>query len=109
MTHRVELLKTRGNTAAVKGSPEWRQLAQALCVATYEAMARQVERDEGDFTGEPAHPLLAKAEPVVLRDPVSLKGLLDDYLKVLERGGQGEPSSNGFRSFAPSPARALTR
>jgi integrase len=87
---RVELFRMRGNTAAVKGSPEWRQLAQALCIASYEAMARLAERDDGDFTGEPEHPLLAKVAPVVLKEPVSLKGLLDDYLKVLERGGQGK-------------------
>jgi integrase len=115
--HRVELFRTRGNTAAVKGSPEWRQLAQALCVASYEALARQAERDEGDFTGEPAHPLLATAGPVVLKDPVSLKGLLDDYLKVLERGGQGKGARRNWspafdklvKHLGHDDARRLTR
>lgn len=58
---RLRRAQMRGNTSARKGSPEWRAIAQALCVASYEAMARRIERNEGDFTGAPAHPLLASA------------------------------------------------
>ncbi|TGR10831.1 integrase [Mesorhizobium sp. M4B.F.Ca.ET.190.01.1.1] len=115
--HRVERFRQRGNTAAKKGTPEWRQLAQALCVASYEALARQAERDEGDFTGQPTHPLLAKAPPLELKEPVSLKGLLDDYLKVLERGGHGRgarrnwtpPFDRLVKFLEHDDARRLTR
>jgi len=51
--YRIERFRHRGNTDAVKGSPEWRKLAIGLCVSEYEALARKVERDEGDFTGKP--------------------------------------------------------
>lgn len=46
-----------------KGSDEWRTIAQALCASTYEARNRQDERDGGDFTGTPTHPLLIDVEP----------------------------------------------
>jgi integrase len=49
------------NSTAPKGSSEWRALAQALCVSTFEAIARRYERNDGDFTGKPAHPALVEA------------------------------------------------
>jgi integrase len=87
--HRIERLRLRGNTTATFGSDEWRQLAQALCASAYEAMAREDERNDGNFTGTPSHPLLAATEAQDDREPVSIMGLLDDYLKVLERSGKG--------------------
>ncbi len=87
---RLERARLAGNTSAIKGTDEWRALAQALCVAAYEAMQREDERNEGDFTGKPAHPLLVEA--ATAPDPaqaVDMMGLLDDYLKVLERDGKG--------------------
>jgi len=59
--NRVERFRRLGNTSVVKGSPEWRTLARALCVSELEALARVAERDEGDFTGKPEAPLLAAA------------------------------------------------
>jgi len=91
--YRIERFRNRGNTDAVKGSPEWRKLAIGLCVSEYEALSRKVERDEGDFTGKPEHPLIADAKPAApAHDPVSLLKLLDDYLTVLERQGKGQES-----------------
>jgi integrase len=48
-----------------KGSAAWRTIAQALCASTYEARSRQDERDGGDFSGSPTHPLLIDVEPEV--------------------------------------------
>ncbi len=59
--NRIERFRRLGNTTVIKGTTEWRTLAHALCVAEYEAMTRQAERDEGDFTGKPEHPMLAAA------------------------------------------------
>ncbi|RWN38014.1 tyrosine-type recombinase/integrase [Mesorhizobium sp.] len=88
---RIERFKLLGNHSATKGTLEWRTIAQALCVSTYEAMARQDERNEGDFAGNPAHPLLATAQPVEDdRKPVSLKGLLSDYLNERAADGRGK-------------------
>jgi hypothetical protein len=55
---RIERYRHLGNTDAERGSPEWRTLARALCIAEYEALARAVERDEGDYTGVSSHPVL---------------------------------------------------
>ncbi len=49
------------------------------------------ERDEGDFTGRPSHPLLANAEPVPDDKPaVSLKELLSQYLDSRKAIGKGK-------------------
>jgi len=87
---RIERARLAGNTSATKGTDEWRALAQALCVAAYEAMQREDERNEGDFNGKPTHPLLENATPAP--DPaqaISVTELLEEYLKGLERDGKG--------------------
>lgn len=58
---RIERYRRLGNTTVVNGSDEWRTLARALCMSELEALARVAERDEGDFTGKPENPVLAKA------------------------------------------------
>lgn len=58
---RIERQRIAGNTNVEKGTPEWRVLAQALCLSSYEAMLRQDERDNGNFSGKPVHPRLADA------------------------------------------------
>jgi integrase len=88
--YRIERFRLRGNTDVVKGTPAWRELAIKLCVAEYEALTRVTERNEGDFTGKPEHPLIANAEPATDEPaPVYLRTLLDSYLKELERNGRG--------------------
>ncbi|WP_024898064.1 tyrosine-type recombinase/integrase [Brucella rhizosphaerae] len=87
----IERFKRLGNTTVVFGSDEWRTLARAMCVSELEALSRMAERDEGDYTGVPEHPLIASqatagSEPL---EPVSLRALLDSYLKELERDNKG--------------------
>ncbi|MER9800092.1 tyrosine-type recombinase/integrase [Mesorhizobium sp. M0142] len=87
---RLEEFKSLGNHTATKGSVQWRLIAQALCVSAYEAMSRQHERNDGDFKGEPSHPLLTTAQPIVDdRQPLSLKGLLTDFLDERAADGKG--------------------
>lgn len=90
---RVERARLAGNTDAVRGTPQWRALAQALCVASYEAMLRQDERDEGNFTGEPAHPLLADAPPIYNDepDPITFDNIIEDEVKRRARGKNAKP------------------
>jgi integrase len=57
--------RANGNTDAAIGSPAWREQARALAVAEKEALARTTERDEGDFSGQPTHPLLIKQPEIV--------------------------------------------
>jgi hypothetical protein len=79
---RLERYRRAGNFDAAIGSPEWRSAAQALCAASYEALAREAERNEGDFTGAPTHPVIA--QPVEIAEPdkvVTFKQIIDDEIK----------------------------
>lgn len=67
--NRIERYRRLGNTTVIKGTPEWRTLARALCDSELEALARVAERDEGDFTGKPESPMLAAV--VEAEDPVA--------------------------------------
>ena len=84
----------RGHIKVVAGTPKWRELAKSLAGVQLDALKRVAERDEGDFSGRPTHPLLTKAEPLP-GDPLNtrilgpeshktLAELLPGYLK--ERG-----------------------
>ena len=96
---RIERARLAGNTKAVKGTDEWRMLAQALCVARYEAMSREDERNDGNFTGEPSHPLLAGAAVVVEDEPepISLRKLFADYNTSRQKIGRGVEAAKRWR------------
>jgi integrase len=77
--------QARGNTDAEPGTPEWRELARALAVAEYEALKRTAERDEGDFSGKPAHPVLAdkpEAQPAQ-KDALAIRIMSPESTKAL--------------------------
>jgi integrase len=69
--NRVERYRLLGNTTAIRGTDEWRQVARALCMSELESLARAAERDEGDFTGKPENPVLLQAEADLAADEVS--------------------------------------
>lgn len=81
----LRFYEVRGHVKAASGSPQWREAARALAVAELEALAREVERDEGDFTGKPSNPLLiAKPQPIAAKaDPLAVRRLCDDSDKTL--------------------------
>ncbi|MDF1600174.1 hypothetical protein PZ895_10335 [Mesorhizobium sp. YIM 152430] len=88
---RIEYYRRLGNTTAEPGSEEWRTLARAMCISEYEALSRVAERDEGDFTGIPSHPVIANAAPVKdEKPPVSIKRLFTDYVASREVIGKGK-------------------
>jgi integrase len=90
---RLERARLAGNTNAVRGTSEWRALAQALCVASYESIRREDERNEGDFTGQPTHPLLANAAPLPEDGPapVTFDNIIDDEVARRARGKNAKP------------------
>ncbi|SOE08487.1 hypothetical protein SAMN05877838_0209 [Hoeflea halophila] len=89
---RVERARLAGHTDAEKGSPEWRRIAQALCVSGYEAMARQDERNEGDFTGKPTHPDLSDTPPIDDDiDPTTFADIINAEVKRRARGNNAKP------------------
>ena len=94
----INYFRSRGNTSVTFGTPEWRRLAMALCAAEYEALARIAERDDGDYSGKPAHPTLTTAEPIVPElPPVSLTGLFEDYIASRKRLGRGDESERRWK------------
>lgn len=96
--HRIERFRQIGNTMAAFGSDEWRSLARYICVSEYEALARVAERDEGDFSGAPSHPMLANAQPEAdPLPPVSLKGLFADYIAAKKLVGKARGTEKRWR------------
>lgn len=103
---RLNRYKYLGRTNAQYGTREWRALAMALCRSEYEAMARAAERDEGNFSGQPAPdfiiapttpplPQVETARPAPLAPeaptkPVSLQSLFDQYLDGRQKLGKGK-------------------
>ncbi|WP_170760416.1 DUF6538 domain-containing protein [Ruegeria lacuscaerulensis] len=84
----IERFRAAGNLDAARGSIEWREIARALCHAELEALARSAERDEGDFTGTPTAPIIVNAQPPEKApEPVSLKQLWTDYVKMRQQTG----------------------
>lgn len=47
--------------AQVPENFDFRALARDLCAAQFEGLSRMAERDEGDFTGKPQHPVVVEA------------------------------------------------
>lgn len=114
----VEHYHRLGNHTGVYGTNEWRDVARALAVGELEALARVAERDEGDFTGKPEHPLMANAlPPEEPPEPVSLSGLWEDYVKartlagfMKDGGKRARPVIVNLRKFLRhDDARRVTR
>lgn len=92
--HRIEHFRLIGNTTAEHGSEEWRSLARAVCISEYEAVARTAERDEGDFTGKPSHPLMVDAKIEESPSPVrrvTFESIINAEVKRRERGKDAKP------------------
>lgn len=114
----IERFRHQGNLTAERGSNEWRQIARALCIAEYEALARVMERDEGDFAGQPRNPMIANAaQPEDQPDPVDLEKLWADYVTARQQigsmkdgGKRAAPVIDSLRKFlGHGDARRVTR
>lgn len=95
----VERFRALGNLDAQPGSDEWRGIARALCVAELEALSRVAERDEGDFTGKPKHPLIVNAVPPEDEpQPVNMKSLFKDYISARQALGKHKDGAGGWEA-----------
>ncbi|WP_416797937.1 hypothetical protein [Ciceribacter azotifigens] len=115
---RIERYRRLGNTTAVYGTDDWRAIARALCISELEALERVAERDEGDFSGTPGHPLIANAQPVAdPQPPVPLLDIFARYMAELKASGRGQGAEKRWRpviedliTFArTTDARKLTK
>jgi len=114
----IERFRAAGNLDAEPGSPEWREIARALCHAELEALARVAERDEGDFTGTPGTPIIKDAQPPEnAPERVSLKQLWADYINsrvqagfMRDKGKRLRPVAENLRKFLKhDDARRVTK
>ncbi|WP_182912767.1 site-specific integrase [Paracoccus onubensis] len=104
----VEHYRYLGNHTAEKNGDEWRSVARAIAVGELEALARAAERDEGDFTGQPTHPMIANAQPPEDEpDPVSLSKLWDDYIKARTTAGFMRDGGKRMRPVTKSLRKIL--
>lgn len=77
--------QSNGNLTADVGSREWREAAIALAVAELEAEGRTFERNEGDFSGKPSHPLLTEKPKIETpKDALAHRVMGPDSLKPLK-------------------------
>jgi integrase len=93
--NRIAGFRVLGDTDAKIGSEAWRRLAIALCASEYEALERVAERDEGDFTGTPSHPVLQPLDEPEQATPVDLLELWEVY--VAKRQKEGSMQDGGRR------------
>ena len=109
-THQVEheidaYLEPRGLSADL-GTSERAVLARQLMRGQIEALQRTLERDRGDYSGQPGDPIVRPPAAAEVAKPVSLSGLWSDYLKsrvqagFLKDGGRRqEPVIRNLRGF----------
>ena len=102
--HRIEGFRQQGLTSVARGTPQWREVAMALCASEYEALARLLERDEGDFTGKPGHPVLTSLHDPDPAPQVDLMKLWDQYVATRTKVGSmrdgGKRQISAIKSLA---------
>ena len=101
-THQVEheidaYIELRG-LSAEHGTPERAVLAKQLMRAEIEALLRTLERDLGQYTGQPADPIVRAPATEEMIEPVNLSQLWDEYLKSRVQAGFAK---DGGRRQAP--------
>lgn len=96
------------------GSPDWHNLANALLRAEIEALEHTLERDRGDYSGQPRDPLLTAPDPEPEAAPsipvagtgMTLSGALSAFHKERTAGGSTlapktmEEHRNAVRMFS---------
>ncbi len=98
----ITKFQRQGSTSVQPGAGEWRTVARALATAELEFIKRTVERDEGDFSGTPSHPILTEtSKPLAPDDPLVSRILGPDSLRPLSELVDGYIKE---RSITPSTA-----
>jgi hypothetical protein len=103
--NRIAGFRDQGDTDVMIGSTDWRRLAIALCASEYEALERVAERDEGNFTGTPRHPVL---QPLDEPERAATADLLDLWEKYVAKRQKESFSCNG-RLWVTSSVVAVGR
>lgn len=83
-----------------RDTPDWRKLAEALTRAEIEALERTLERDRGDFSGQPSDPLLTSPDPEPISAHAGVGGAHSLSLSEALDAFHGERTAGG-NSLAP--------
>lgn len=115
--HELDAFLDRYGLAAERETPEREVLAKQLMRAEIEALHRTLERDQGDFGGQPTDPLVRPAPPLRKVEQVKLSQLWADYLAarmqagfIRDGGKRQEPVIRNLRAFlGHDDAQRVTR
>ncbi len=116
--HEIEAYLDHHGLAAPAGSAERATLAKHLMRAEIEALQRTLERDRGDYSGQPSDPLVKPpAGGSDVAKPVRITSLWSDYVKsrvtagFMKDGGiRQRPVIKNLRKFlGHNDARQITR
>ena len=108
---------TSNNLIVEPGSDKWLELAHVITRAEIEALKRTIERDAGDYSGQPSDPIVKPPGPDDAADPVKLSQLWIDYLRsrvqagfIKDGGRRQEPVIRSLRGFLKhDDARRVTK
>lgn len=93
----------RGNTNVSPRTPEWRDILRTMALVQLESIDRMLERDSGNFTGEPALHILREKPPNIMEaEAVPISELYEDFVKF-----QNKPATPHRRHRYRSAIRSL--
>jgi integrase len=108
---------TENNLIVEPSSDKWRELAHVVTRAEIQALKRTIERDAGDYSGQPSDPIVKPPAPEDSAVPVKLSQLWIDYLSsrvqagfIKDCGRRQEPVIRSLRGFLKhDDARQVTK
>ncbi|KQU54440.1 hypothetical protein ASG72_02025 [Bosea sp. Leaf344] len=93
----VTKFSERESREIITDTPEWQKTARMLALVQLELIARETERDQGNFNGTPDLPILKKEPAQPAPDPVRLKTLFDGYFRELRAQNRGAEAERRWR------------
>ncbi|TBN37469.1 integrase [Paracoccus subflavus] len=97
----IDDLLARNSWTAPPGSAERKVLARQIMRAEIEALERTLERDRGDYGGQPSDPIVkapAASHPDVPADPVPIKTLFKDYIAARQALGKHKDGAGAWET-----------
>ncbi|PZX53045.1 site-specific recombinase XerD [Cereibacter changlensis] len=115
--HEIDDYLDRHGLTAEEGSAERSVLANQMMRAEIEALKRTLERDEGDFGGQPSDPVVKPPAKTEELEPVRLSKLWEDYRDsriqagfLRDKGRRQEPVMRHLRAYLKhDDARKVTK
>lgn len=118
--HEIDDFLSRNSLTAPRGSAERTVLAKQIMRAEIEALERSLERDQGNYSGQPSDPIVkapAAMHPDAPTDPVPIKTLFKDYIASRQALGKHKDGAGAWETailhlikfLGHSDARRITK